>query len=386
MITALVWAVAALVAAGVWWKQANAGFRRLIVAISFISLLGTGTTAAYVWKSSAAAASMAAEKADVARRDLAAAEDDTRGARRASELRRSMEELDAAIGAFNRGGAYAPRTRGPDESIIAAEGAVVAAQSELTQAQRIASTRKQGWDAISPVLSWGGFAYLLAILGVGLLIWVTAGFSPRAVRSSEPTAPVAGEDKPVSKSIPYPELPRPVWVGLVVVAVLSLGSFAWLEWAPKNPDASPEIQEARIAQVLADAAVAEANAAAALATAKVEPTAPNPQGTPASTPQPAALTPTRQWLAGWWSKGGFCEGDAGESFIADGRWGEWGVEGRWSLDDNRLTVTKVTRTMDTASGGPEAIDPPERLSGRITNVAEDAFTWRGDRWVRCADD
>src|SRR5690606_15397778 len=125
--------------------------------------------------------------------------------------------------------------------------------------------------------------------------------------------------------------PRPVWIGLVVVAVLSLGGFAWLEWAAKNPDVSPEIEEARIAQLLADAAVAEANAAAKLATAKVEPTAPKPPGTPAAPPQPAAPTPTRQWLEGWWSKGGFCEGDAGESFNADGRWGEWGVEGRWSL-------------------------------------------------------
>lgn len=386
MISALVWAVAALIAAGLWWKQASAGFRRLILAISFISLLAASTTAAYVWKSSAAAASMAAEQADVARRDLAAAEDETRGARRASELRRSMEELDAAIGAFNRGGAYAPRTRGPDESVIAAEGAVVAAQSELTQAQRIASTRKQGWDAISPVLSWGGFAYLLAILAVGLLIWVKAGFSPRAVRALELHTLELGPEKPASKAIPYPQVPRPVWVGLVVFALLSLGGFAWLELAPKNPDVSPEIEEARIAQLLADAAVAEANAAATLAIAKVEPTAPKPPGTPALPPQPAAPTPTRQWLAGWWSKGGFCEGDAGESFNADGSWGEWGVEGRWSLDDDRLTVTKVTRTMDTASGGPEAIDPPERLGGRITNVAEDAFTWRGDRWVRCADD
>lgn len=88
------------------------------------------------------------------------------------------------------------------------------------------------------------------------------------------------------------------------------------------------------------------------------------------------VTASPSWLAGWWSEGGFCEGDAGQTFASNGQWGEWGTEGVWSLDGDILTVTHERHVKDTASGEPEDITPPHRTSGLVTNVTKNSFVFR----------
>ncbi len=97
------------------------------------------------------------------------------------------------------------------------------------------------------------------------------------------------------------------------------------------------------------------------------------------------VAPDSSWLAGWWSVGGFCEGDAGETFLDNGEWGKWGVEGTWETTENNLKVTQVTRVLDTVSGDPEPIIPVEIKQGPMSNISDDAFTWMGDKMVRCPE-
>ena len=96
---------------------------------------------------------------------------------------------------------------------------------------------------------------------------------------------------------------------------------------------------------------------------------------------------TAAWLDGWWSEDGFCEGDAGEGFNADGSWNAWGRKGAWSLNSNRLTIRELMRTFDTESGGPEPISPPIVRSGAITNDTAASFDFGGSEgishMVRC---
>lgn len=82
------------------------------------------------------------------------------------------------------------------------------------------------------------------------------------------------------------------------------------------------------------------------------------------------------WIEGWWSEGGFCEGDAGEGFRKDGSWNAWAREGEWSIAGNRLTIRELVRTFDTASGGPEPIDPPVERSGIIQNPRVGSFDFQ----------
>jgi hypothetical protein len=120
---------------------------------------------------------------------------------------------------------------------------------------------------------------------------------------------------------------------------------------------------------------------------KAQPTSPDAaSGTLVASPNvrsTGVITPSDSWLLGWWSVDGYCEGDAGQTFAAQGRWGEWAVDGEWRLSGDRLTVTKLKRMFDTASGGPEPISPAEVLQGRMTNIQSNSFQWMGRRMVRC---
>ena len=111
---------------------------------------------------------------------------------------------------------------------------------------------------------------------------------------------------------------------------------------------------------------AEVDAIAARARAATAPSAPTLSSKPLG-------DITAAWLAGWWSVDGFCEGDAGETFEVGGGWGEWGVDGVWSLQGRQLTITRRTTTLDTASGKPEQISPPLTTTGTIRNPSADSF-------------
>lgn len=112
----------------------------------------------------------------------------------------------------------------------------------------------------------------------------------------------------------------------------------------------------------------------------------SPKVVPAKKP---AITANAKWLAGWWSEDGFCEGDAGQTFLANGDWGVWGIDGVWKLEGARLTVTEKTRVMDTESGEPEPIDPPLVTIGTISNISENSFDYKIEgslsRMVRCPE-
>lgn len=101
----------------------------------------------------------------------------------------------------------------------------------------------------------------------------------------------------------------------------------------------------------------------------------------------AAVPLTASWMAGTWDVAGGCEGDGGETFSANHTWGRWAVEGRWSLQGNRLTVVEMMQVADTESGEPEAITPHKRITSEILNATADSFDQRKDgqthRMVRC---
>jgi hypothetical protein len=80
-----------------------------------------------------------------------------------------------------------------------------------------------------------------------------------------------------------------------------------------------------------------------------------------------------QWLVGSWSEDGFCEGDAGETYLADQTWGDWGTEGHWSLTGDRLVVTKTMRVRDTLSEEPEPLTPAELVAGTISNATAKSY-------------
>ena len=97
---------------------------------------------------------------------------------------------------------------------------------------------------------------------------------------------------------------------------------------------------------------------------------------PDKTPRPPSVTLDAKWIEGVWSEDGFCEGDAGETFLVDGVWGEWKSEGYWELTGNRLVVTKTELVRDTVSGGREEINPPERSVRLILNPSKSDYFYR----------
>ena len=100
-----------------------------------------------------------------------------------------------------------------------------------------------------------------------------------------------------------------------------------------------------------------------------------------------STTITANWLAGVWAEDDFCEGDGGQTFRANGGWGTWGINGRWSLMGDQLTIVETLRVADTESGEPEPIFPPARTVGRVTNAAAGSFDFVQGRaathMVRC---
>ncbi|WP_202988409.1 hypothetical protein [Sphingopyxis terrae] len=106
-------------------------------------------------------------------------------------------------------------------------------------------------------------------------------------------------------------------------------------------------------------------------------------------PDKQKVTASAKWLAGWWSEDGFCEGDAGETFLENGDWGRWGVDGNWKLDGYVLTVTETTLVADTESGEPEPINPPVVSSGTISNITANSFDLKKGgsvlRMARCPE-
>jgi len=100
-------------------------------------------------------------------------------------------------------------------------------------------------------------------------------------------------------------------------------------------------------------------------------------------PGKPGISPNNSWLVGTWADGG-CEGDGGETYLADQGYGTWSEEGRWSLAGNRLTVIIDMTVRDTESGEPEPIDPPRRIVGTISDAESDSFmlTVNGEKQSR----
>ena len=57
-----------------------------------------------------------------------------------------------------------------------------------------------------------------------------------------------------------------------------------------------------------------------------------------------STTITANWLAGVWAEDDFCEGDGGQTFRANGGWGTWSINGRWSLMGDQLTIHMMIAT------------------------------------------
>ncbi len=165
--------------------------------------------------------------------------------------------------------------------------------------------------------------------------------------------------------------------------------------SPGGPvEEAPAVDAAMMPRIEASSPVEEAPAVDAVSGLPLNPSRPDEKAQ-ATTPDAAAgtlvappnvrstgsITPSRSWMIGWWSQ--VCEGDAAWGFRENGQWREWANSGEWSLNGDRLAITKLTRDRDTMSGGPEPISPPEVLQGRMTNIQSNSFEWLGRRMVRC---
>ena len=113
---------------------------------------------------------------------------------------------------------------------------------------------------------------------------------------------------------------------------------------------------------------------------------PTPSGTPRTPDAANAMPPGR--LVGWWMEDQCDTGDGGEGFSADHTWSAYGVEGRWALSDDQLTVTK-TKQLSLESGELEELSPSMKIVRQITNVGPNRMTLkekgRTSHMLRCGD-
>lgn len=130
------------------------------------------------------------------------------------------------------------------------------------------------------------------------------------------------------------------------------------------------------------------DAVSTMPVSQVSEVAPPPKIPPQPLPSPTSVV-SSAWLIGWWAEDGFCEGDAGQSFLRGGSWGRWGVNGSWSLTGNRLRIEERELVADTESGGPETLEPPRLISGEITKADKNSFEFKTTsgvtRFERCLD-
>ena len=354
MILALVlWLLAAAVAALLWRRISSRGGRRLLVATSVVAVLTTLAIAAYTWIEADKAEAAAAQRVEAA---LSSSEI----ARTTDDLDRAFADADRAMGDLFGMGSSAPRYDGPSARSTVAEGELARARSEH-------ASQVGGREAVVPVLTWSAAAYLLALTLSALGLWVFAGFAAAPVNEKESAATAVARVKRRSRFNATPYL-----LGSAAVAVFAAILLLWSNQSQQEEEGAASSIQTEVAQPQAE-----------LSAEATEPAAdPGDEA-----PDAIAVTPTSivsaSWLVGSWDVNGECIGDSGQTFVADRTWGEWGVDGRWSLDANSLTVTRTTLTMDTASGGPEPITPPETLSGPISDATSDSFVWRGVRWGRC---
>lgn len=167
---------------------------------------------------------------------------------------------------------------------------------------------------------------------------------------------------------------RHIWA-VLVIALLGGGAAALFSFFTTTKDA-PEDQ------------TPAPDAVSTMPVPQVIEVAPQPKIPPQPLPSPTSVV-SSAWLIGWWAEDGFCEGDAGQSFLREGSWGRWGVNGSWSLTGNRLRIEERELIADTESGGPETLDPPRLISGEITKADKNSFVFKTTsgitRFERCLD-
>lgn len=383
LVSAIVWIVALVAAAGIWRSSKNLGSRRLIIAVTVVALVGTSAFTFYAWNTAERAATESQKRLAALREDAASAYGDAEVARLRSKFEQASREAGDALTAFYNGGYSRPRpvVQGPDGRAIAAEIALANARAAIPDAERIAATQVRGWSAVFPVLTSGGLVYLAALALLGGLLWVTAGFS--TVPKESRTRPV----KPVSRASPLSGLPifrmgvgfrSPTTLLFVGLLVLFGATSLWLFGRPQ-----PSILDGEAISALAEPSTTDmAKLSPESAPASVQ----KMDGEVAVKPKEAVVVKANaSWLAGRWSVDGFCEGDAGETFLRNGEWGKWGTDGRWEIVGDNLRVTQITRVLDTESGNPEPIIPAEIKQGRMSDLDENEFVWMGEKLVRCLE-
>lgn len=382
MTIAILWFVGFGLAACLLWKVRSVGLRRFVVSITLIAVAATGGGAAYVWRSSEIAATAAAERVISIRQQSAAAGAEVANARRIADVRQALREANDAVGAFFGTGSRSPSIQRSDEDVLVAEGAVVSARASLAEAERVAASQPRGWLAVSPILIWGGVAYLAALAALVLNLWTRAGFAAPAATHKPGARKSTNANLNTRPSRAFGRVRGKLPLVPIIAGVVVLVAAAAVVWAVQRPNSGKIVDTSAVNALARPVSIAEP-----VAPSKAEAASTATDAKPVSPPEtPASLMrPTASWLAGWWSQDGFCEGDAGETFTSEGTWGQWGIDGRWELTGDRLKVTKITRVADTESGQPEPIDPPETQQGNVTSITKDSFVWMGRHMVRCEE-
>lgn len=160
ILAAVLWLTAGVMAVALWSWARGIGWKRLIIAMGLISLLATAAATAYVWIETDRKAALAEQRLGDARTavQVATATDD---------LARAAAGADRAFRDFHGTGLAGSNYEDPGARTAAAE-------VELAQARAELANQTTGIAAAAPVLTWGAALYLLVLVLIGSVIWVSA--------------------------------------------------------------------------------------------------------------------------------------------------------------------------------------------------------------------